>query len=605
MTNQKIAEILRNVAASYFINGENKFKIIAYNKAAETIQNSLVEARDLWKEGKLSAIPGVGKSIASYLDELFRTGKVKHFEKILQSMPQAMFPLLNVPGFGPKKAFKLVMILKLTNPETVIKDLFKAAKDHRIASIEGFGDRSQKDIMEALERFTRGRMKENRMPLLYADIQATAITTYLKHNKDTIEALPLGSLRRKVATIGDIDIAVSTNNPKSVIDWFLKYPKMEKTIEKGSSGASILLDNGIQVDLRIQYPGKFGAMLQYFTGSKRHNIHLREIALRHDLSLSEYGIKPLSQKQKKRLSTYTYDKKLKVYEIAKEENFYKVLGLPWIPPELREDSGEIDEALQNRLPLLVSLDDIKGDFHLHTNYDLKPSHDLGVSSLKNIMLTADKLGYEYIGISDHNPSFSNHNNRQIVHIMKRRSDYIEHIQSSTKSVRVKLFIMLEIDILPDGHLALPDEAFQYIDAAIVSIHSSFTMNKDKMTARILSGLSHPKVKILAHPTGRLLGKRDSYEVDWTKIFDFCKKNKKALEINAFPERLDLPDSLVHEAVHKGVILVVNTDSHECMQMPLMRYGVSVARRGWAKKSDILNSMPYNKVKHWMNNTSSM
>lgn len=361
----------------------------------------------------------------------------------------------------------------------------------------------------------------------------------------------------------------------------------------------MLLTNGRQVDLRVQDPDKFGAMLQYFTGSKDHNIKLRELALKKGLSLNEYGIKPLKKTQKPMFKVETYDKKLKLYQFSTEEKFYEALGLPWIPPEIREDRGEIEAAKMDRLPKLIELKDIKGDLHLHSDFNLEPSHDLGTSSLEDMLKQAAGLNYEYIGVSDHNPSYTKHNNSQIVSILKERRSKFEQIISSTKSARVHLFIMLEVDILPDGKLPVPEEAFHYLDAIIVSIHSSFGMERAKMTDRIIKGLSHPKARILAHPTGRLLGTRNGYELDWTRLFKFCKENDKALEINAYPNRLDLPDRLVQDAINEKIKLVIDTDSHDKSQMELMRYGVAVARRGWVQRNDIINAQPYNKFKDWL------
>lgn len=585
MTNLEVAKLLRHVAAAYTLKGENRFRVIAYERAAEAIEKSVSEVQDLWKEGKLATIPGIGKHIGAHLDKLFRTGSVKHFKSVLGEFSKALFPLLDVPGFGAKKAFRLTKELKLNNPKTILKDLLAAAKRDKIARLSGFGSKSQEDIVEALKRFTKGQVKENRMPLPYALATADTVIEYLKKHRDTRQVVPLGSLRRSIATIGDIDIAVATEHPEAVLSWFLAYPNKSKLIEKGPQGATILLTNGRQVDLRVQQPGKFGAMLQYFTGSKNHNIRLREFALKKGLSLSEYGIK--------------HSGSGKISEYPTEEKFYDALGLPWIPPELREDQGEIEASLHNTLPQLIKTENIRGDLHIHSNYNLEPSHDLGASSLEDILQEASQRGYAYIGISDHNPSISHHTKAEIVSILRKRKSCFEQIISSTKSVRVHLFIMLEVDVFPDGKLAIQNEAFDYLDAAIVSIHSSFGMDKEKMTKRILSGLSHPKAKILAHPTGRLLGSREGYEVDWQTVFAFCRSHGKALEINAHPQRLDLPDSLVKQAIEAGVKLIIDTDSHDASQLLLMRYGVSVARRGWASANDILNTLPYNKFKDWL------
>ncbi|MBI2616994.1 hypothetical protein HYW55_02600 [Candidatus Gottesmanbacteria bacterium] len=599
MTNKEVAKLLREVAAVYLLKEENRFRTIAYERAADTIDASTVDVEDLWKEGKLTSLPGVGSSISSYLEELFKTGEVKHFDSVRKKVPEAMFALLDIPGFGPKRALQLTKELHITSPKSAIDDLLRAAGQGKIARLAGFGEKSQKDIVESIQRFQKGQLKENRITLPVASVIADEVGEYLQRHRDVFEAIPLGSLRRQVATIGDIDFAVSTKNPESVLGWFLKYPKKQELIERGPTGASIVLTNGRQVDVRVQDPKTFGSMVQYFTGSKQHNIHLRELALKQGYSLNEYGIKPLTKSKSKKGYGNNYNKKKNLYEFQKEEGFYRFLGMHWIPPEIREDRGEIEASLANRLPELVKMQDIKGDLHIHTSYDLKPSHDLGSSDLKEILKYADVRKYEYVGISDHNPRVSEHSEIEILSIMKRRKSYYEQIYSSTKSTRVKLFLMLEIDILPDGKLALPQNSFAYIDAAIVSIHSVFNMDKSRMTQRILSGLSHPKAKILGHPTGRLLTKREGYDVDWDEIFTFCGKHNKALEINAYPQRLDLPDDLVRDAIRKGVRLVISTDSHDVTHMDLMRYGVSVARRGWAQKGDILNTLPYNKFKEWL------
>lgn len=599
MTNAEIARLFNQMAAAYTVKGENFFRTNAYEKAAETVQNSPVEVKDLWQEGKLSSLPGIGSSIASHLDELFKTGRVRHFEETFKGLPKGMFALLDVPGFGPKKAFRLSKKFDLTSEKSAVEKLFEAACAGKIVSIEGFGEKSQEDIIAAIKQYKRGQIKGNRMPLPFAYAIADELLAYLKKHSSVIKVEVLGSLRRRVSTIGDIDLAVATRKGEDVLDYFLTYPKKTKVVERGPTGASILLTNGRQVDLRVIDPTKWGSMLQYFTGSKAHNIKLREFALKQGLSLNEYGMKPIKRIFNNKFLISNLNKKKKLYEFSKEEDFYSALSLPWIPPEIREDTGEIEAWIQNKFPHLVELKDIKGDFHIHSNYDLKPSHDLGNSSIEMLVKRAGQLGYEYIGISDHNPSYTNQSHDKIVDILKRRKEFIDKIIYSTKSTRVHLFIMCEVDILPDGKLPIPDKGFEYLDACIVSIHSSFNQDKKTMTNRILSGLSHPKARILAHPTGRLLTRREGYEVDWEKLFSFVKDHNKAIEINAYPDRLDLPDILVRQAIHHGVKLTIDTDSHDVSHMDLMQYGVSVARRGWATGSDIINTMAYNKVKEWI------
>ncbi|OGH19767.1 MAG: hypothetical protein A3D74_02405 [Candidatus Levybacteria bacterium RIFCSPHIGHO2_02_FULL_37_13] len=588
MTNLEIAKLLRNVAASYEIKDENKFRfqIIAYKKAADAIQNSSSEVKDLFKEKKLSSLPGVGPSISSHLEELLKTGKVKHFEWVMQGIPKTVFPLLDVPTVGPKKAFRLTTELSLKNPETAVNDLKIAAVQGKIAKIEGFGEKSQADILRAISDFFLGKGKTTRMALPYAFEIAEKLVSYLKTHPSVIQAIQLGSLRRMMPTVGDIDIAVATSDPKSAIMHFINYPYKERIIEQGQESASILLSNGKQIDLMTQPPKKFGALLQHFTGSKNHNIKLREYALSKRLSLSEHGIKKEIANDEWKMKNY-----------SKEEDFYKALGMDWIPPELREDTGEVELAIKHKLPKLVELPDVKGDLHIHSNFPIDPSHDLGKNSMKEMVARAEELKYEYLGFSEHNPSISKHTKGEIYNLISRRNAHIEQIKSHIKNVRI--IKLLEIDILVNGSLAVDNKSLELLDGAIVSIHSSFGMNKESMTKRVLQGLSHPKAKILAHPTGRMLNQRPGYDLNFEKIFDFCKKYKKALEINSWPERLDLPDSIIKQAVQNEVKLIINTDSHSVSEMNLMRYGVAMARRGWAKKSDILNTLGYNEFIKWL------
>lgn len=604
MNNAKLVILLRNVAAALTIKSENRFRIIAYEKAADAIEHLTSEVKDVWEEGKLEAIPGVGPTIAAHLDELFKTGKVKHFEKVFDGISPAFFEFLLIPGIGPKKAFRLTKEFNLNDPKTAVEKLKKLCEDGKIATLEGFGETSQKAILSGIDTYSRGAIKENRMPMPFADKIAQELIEYLKELKEVRRVDILGSLRRRVATIGDIDMAVVTDDPKKVVAHFVKYPKVRKITDQGEKGATVLLSVGRQVDLRVQDEASYGAMLQYFTGSKHHNIKLREYALKQGLSLSEHGIKLTGKnsKLKTQIPKKLFNEKKGLYEFKDEKDFYHALGMDWIPPQMREDAGEVDAAIKHQIPTLVELSDIKGDLHIHSNYDLQPSHDLGASSLEELLDTAASLKYSYIGISDHNPSVMNHSDKQVIEIMKKRYEVLkathEKWQGKNKK-NVELFVMCEVDMQPSGTLALPDEAFEYLDACLVSLHSSFAQSKADQTTRILNGLSHPKAKIFAHPTARLLGERDGVEADWPKVFEFVKENNKALEINSWPQRLDLPDLLVREAIKQGVQFVIDTDSHAADHMFNMQYGVDVARRGWSEKSAILNTLEYNKFKNWL------
>lgn len=590
MTNTELSRLFRNVSAAYSIKDEKKyrFQLIAYQKAADVIDNSPTELKDLFREEKLDSLPGIGPSIKSHLAELFTRGKVEHFEKLFRGIPKAVFPLLDVPGFGPKKAYKLVVEFKLSNPETVISDLAQIAESGKISGLAGFGEKSQADILQSINEYRKGKTKSSRMVLPYASELAEKIVDYLSKSPAVLKAYPLGSLRRKLSTIGDIDIAAASNEPEKVLDHFNSYPAKERVIERGDRTSSILVSSGRQIDLMVSPPEGFGALLQHFTGSKAHNIHLREYALSKGLSLSEYGIKETKNLKHKTQNLVKFDT---------EEKFYGALNMDWIPPEIREDSGEIELAIKHDLPKLVELEDINGDFHLHSSYPIEPSHDMGQNSMEEMVKKAMELKYSYIGFSEHNPSVSRHNSAQIFKILKERNNFIDQLRLKYNKF-IRIFSLLEIDILTNGDLAIDHKSLSLLDGAIVSIHSGFDMDRTTMTKRVLKGLSHPKAKILAHPTGRLLNQRPGYDLDWGQVFDFCKKNNKALEINAWPLRLDLPDPLVRQAIERGIMLVIDTDSHATEQMPLMEYGVSVARRGWAKINDILNSKSYNEIDEW-------
>jgi len=590
MTNIEISKLLKNVAAAYSIKDEKKyrFQLLAYEKAAESIENLPTELHDLYKENKLQGIPGVGPTIQSRLEELFKTGKVAHFDEVMTDIPQAVFPLLDIPSFGPKKAYRLVTEFKLSKPETVITDVEKIAKEGKIASLAGFGEKSQSDILRAIGEYKLGKGKTTRMPLPFANELAKILITYLKKSPAVVDAQPLGSLRRRRETIGDIDIAVATNKPQEVLDHFVAYPRIERIIERGERSSSILASGGKQIDLMVIPPDGFGAMLQHFTGSKAHNVHLREYALSIGLSVSDFGIKKKGEDN----SQY---KKFKT-----EESFYKALGMQWVPPEMREDTGEIELALKNNLPKIIELSDIKGDFHLHSSFPIEESHDPGQNSMEEMIEKSLKLGYKYLGFSEHNPSISQHSEKEILKLLEKRYKHIEQLREKYKK-SLHIFSLLETDILANGKLAIPDSAFDYLDGTIASIHSSFTMDRDAMTRRVLNGLSHPKAKIFAHPTARLINQRPSIDLDWEKVFTFFKEHNKALEINAAPQRLDLTDILVRDAMKREIKMVINTDSHATDQMDLMQYGVSVARRGWATKRDILNAMEYNQLKLWFEN----
>ena len=580
-TNKEIAKLFREIAAAYEVKGENRFKIIAYDNAATSIEHATSELKDLWEEDKLDNVPGLGKGIQAHLNELFKTGKVKHFDDLKKNLPPGMFEILGLPGVGPKNAYKLAKELKIKT----VEDLKKKAQEGEIRKIPGFGEKSEQEILSSVEQ---SKTRSGRVVLPFAFETADRIINYLRLQKECREAESLGSLRRMVATVGDIDIAVASENPAKIIKHFTQFKEVSKVLDAGSRKSSILLTNGMQVDLLVSPPRAFGALLQHFTGSKNHNIHLREIALKKKMSVSDYGIKY----------------KNKLHEFETEEAFYRFLDMAYIEPELREDAGEIEAALRQAqlkpdgLPKLVEFKDIKGDIHIHSNYPIEPSHDLGANSFEEIIKKAKELNYQYIGLSDHSPGASTHTNQKIIDIIKKRSEKIEQLKSSHKDIGI--LNLLEIDILVTNNLSVPEEGLKLLDGAIAGIHSSHHQDAKTMTERMLTAIRSPYVQVISHPTGRLLGQRESYEVDWPTIFEECVKNKTMLEINAWPNRLDLPDVLVRDAIKSGVKLIINSDAHQIEQMDNMRFGVSVARRGWAEARNITNTLPWVEFKKLFN-----
>ena len=588
LTPKTVAQLLEDVALVYEIRGEDYFRIKAYENAALGIRQTDKDLNELWQKKKLQDIPGVGANIAQHLVELFETGRVKHFDQLSKGIPEGVFALANLSGIGAKTAYKLAKRFKLNDPQTAVQQLKKHVQAKEISQLPGFGSESEQNISESISEYNRRSKK--RLLLIEAQNYANKLIAYMKENKACLRIEPLGSLRRQLPTIGDLDLAVASSEPLTCIKHFVSYPGVKKILAKGANTARILIKDEVQVDLKVVVPEVFGSLLQHFTGSKQHNILLREYALKKGYSLSEYGIKKLKNK----------NEKLKKFK--DEESFYKYLNLAWIPPELREGTEEIEKAASNGLPKLVNLKDIKGDLHVHSNIDIMTSHDQGESSLEELAKAAQRLKYDYLGISDHNPKTSGISDKKILAVLKRRKEIIDKFNSSNENnvkkrkQKVFLFHSLEVDIKPDGSLALPDQAFELFDFLIVSIHASFRQNRRKITQRLLKALDYPKVKILGHPTGRMLSKREGYQVDWDKIFAVCRQKNIFLEINAWPQRLDLPDHLVKEGLKAGVKYIINSDSHSADHLPLMSYGVNVARRGWAEKKDIVNTLPLGKIK---------
>jgi DNA polymerase (family X) len=566
MKNQELAKIFNDMSRFLEMEGV-AFKPYAYQRAALSLEALDKDVGDIYKQGGVKAlleIPGVGKAIADHIEEYLKTGKIKHYEDYKKKLPLKIDELIRVEGMGPRKVKTLYQKLGIKD----LKDLEKAAKAHKIAPLFGFGEKTEKNILQGLEFLKRDKGR-----FLLGQIMPTArdICGKLENLKEVDQISLAGSTRRRKETIGDVDILVVSKNPEKVMDFFVKLDGVEKIWGKGSTKASVRLREGFDVDLRVVPAKSYGSALQYFTGNKDHNIITRKIAIEKGLKLSEYGL----FRGKKMIAGKT------------EEEVYKAIGLPWIEPELRENEGEIEAALKGNLPKIIGYKDIKGDLHCHTSFKAK-SH--GRNSMEEMCQEAIKSGYEYIGISDHTKFLrieSGLNEKQLLdqhEAIKKINDKFKN-----KNINFRALHGCEANILDDGSIDIKDEVLEKLDYVIAGVHSSMKMPKQEMTRRIIGAMQNPNVDIISHPTGRLIGRRDEYQMDFDKILEVAKKTGTILEINSSPDRLDLRDLYIRRAKNEGVKMIINTDSHQKEQLNLMEYGIAQARRGWAEKSDIINT----------------
>ncbi len=568
MRNKEVAEQFYLIAQLLSLTDENPFKIRAYEKAAQVIESLPEPIEDLVSDfDKLSSIPGVGKSIAEKIVEYFNTGKIQRLEELKTKFPEGVLEMLKIQGLGPKRVRLLYEKLGIKD----VKTLKEYAQKGALRSLPGFGEKVEQNILEGIELLSTS---EQRLLLFDALKTVEEILGFLKKYKEIINIDPCGSLRRKKETIGDIDIlcCVKEGKERDIIEKFTELPVVKKVLACGGTKGSILTLSNIQVDLRVVPKEVYGAALQYFTGSKQHNIRLREIANKKGFTLSEYGV-------------FKIDKKEHPICGKTEEEVYKILGLQFIEPELREDRGEIEKAIKGELPKLVELKDIKGDTHVHSDYSD------GANSIKEIADYAAKLGYEWVIICDHSQSLKVAGGVEIKDLYKK----IEEIKNLNKVSKVKILCGQEVDILSDGKLDYPDEVLKELDFVIAAIHTGFKQTEEQITERILKAIDNKYVHAISHPTGRLLNKRQPYKVNISKIIEYAAKNKVILEINAFPERLDLDDVNTKYAKDHGVLLSIGTDAHHVSQMEYMPLGVYVARRGWLEKKDVVNTLSYDQL----------
>ena len=578
ITNKEVVTLLKEMLAAMEVKNYNKFRIRAYSVAISAIDNLTSSVYDLWENNRLNEIPGVGEGLSQHLNELFTTGKVDEFNQAKKDLPDGMFALIGIRGIGAKKAFKLATAFKLTNRETAVEKIKEAAENHLIRVLESFGEKSEKDILEAITEAKHHKATKPRLFLYQAEEIAQRIITYVSELEFIKDVRALGSLRRRSPTVGDLDIAVCSTQPEQVIEHFVKFPEIDYIVAQGTERVGVVLKNDIQVDLRVSTPQAYGAMLQYFTGSKQHNVLLRQYALDKKLSLSEYGIKSNG----------------KLLEFATEEAFYEKIGLEYIPPELRHGKDEIALDLQHKLPTLVTLSDIKGDIHTHTT-----ASD-GVNSLEEMIFAAKRLKYEYLGIADHAPSIQSRGQKMVEEIILTQKEHFKKLNASEKNI--KLLFGYEVNILTDATLSLPNELLAQLDYVIASLHTSLDQDRETITNRLIKALENEFVTVIGHPSGRLINQRDAADIDWRKVFDAAIDNNKILEINAQPQRLDLADDLVRDATDRGIKLIINTDAHSTTDLNFMKYGIDVARRGFCETKNIVNTLPFEKFLIDLNNT---
>lgn len=558
MRNQEIASIFYEIADLLEIKGELPFKVRAYRRAAQRIETLDGDIEDIYSEGKLREIPGIGEALAKKIGEIIETGRLEYLERLKREVPEGVVRLMSIPGLGPRKTAVLYKKLGIKN----IEELKKAAEQGKLRDLDGFGEVTERNILRGIEMLERSR---GRVLLSMAFEDGSHLVDYLKGNRDVLNISIAGSLRRMKETIGDIDILVSSLKPGGIMDFFVKYQDVYQVLVKGSTKTSVILRDGLQVDLRVVKPESFGAALQYFTGSKEHNIQIRNLAIKKGFKVNEYGV---------------FEKDTEKYVAGKhEEEVYKAIGLQYIEPELRENRGEIELAQKNKLPRLIGYNEIKGDFHIHSNWSD------GSASVEEIARFGEKLGYEFVGIADHSASLKVAYGLSEEKVMKK----IKEIRRVQKRFDIRILVGTECDIKPDGTMDYRDSVLKEFDFVYAAIHTRFKMSRREMTERIVKALENEYVNFLAHPTGRLIGRRDAYEVDVEKIIDSAKENNVFLEINAFPDRLDLNDVHAKMAKEKGVRMVIGTDAHSLDHLRFMRYGIAVARRGWLEKKDVLNT----------------
>ena len=559
MNNRELADVLNRIGDILDIKGEVVYKGLAYRRAAENILNLGRDINEVHREGKLNEIPGVGQALTEKIGELLATGRLRYLEDLEEQIPAGVVELLAIPEVGPKTAKLLWEKLGIAS----MAEAEQAARSGKLRELPGLGVKSEAKILAGIEVFYR---RSDRLSLGTAWPVAQELLNLLKGEVSVVRADAAGSLRRMQPTIGDIDLLVAANDGEAVFDSFVRLAQVETVDLRGPTKCSVHLHNGLQVDLRVLPPERYGSLLQYFTGSKQHNVDLREFALRQGLSLSEYGFNRGSDE----------------ILCAEEEDVYRTLGLPWMPPEIREARGEIKAALEGRLPDLIRQGDVLGDLHAHTDWSD------GAASVEEMAEAAQGKGYQYLVISDHSQGLGVANGltpkrlaeqRELIDRLNRRYDRLRLLQGA------------EVEIKADGILDFPDEILARLDVVLASLHSGLRQDRRQVTERLLRAMRNPHVDIIGHPMGRLLNQREGADLDMSQVLAVAAETGTVLEVNSSPFRLDLDDVHIRRAVELGVRLAINSDAHNPGGLDMVIYGVATARRGWAEAKDVINTLP--------------
>jgi DNA polymerase (family X) len=569
MLNEEIARIFERMARVLAFKGQDRFRIMAYERASVSLRDLKEDLASIAEHGKLEDIPGIGKDLSEMIDEYVRTRKIKRYERECKGIPAGLIDLMSIPGLGPKTLAQLHQKFRIRSLDDLKNCLEKAAS----VKLKGFGQKTIDNIKRGIDLWLAS---QQRMLIGVALPLADNLLSQLRKIKLIEHADVAGSLRRRRETIGDLDVLIVSENGPRALQQVVKLPEVKQVLGVGGTKATVIIEGGIQVDVRSVARESYGAALQYFTGSKQHNIHLRTLAQKRGLKLNEYG----AFRGQKRVGG------------KDEAELYALMDMPVMPPEIREDKGEIEAARAGQLPKLIEVRDLRGDLHAHTTYSD------GKSTIEEMIEHAAELGYEYIALTDHSPS------QRVAHgldldRLEHKIEEVEQLRKKRKDRAPHILIGTEVDILADGKLDYPDKVLARLDIVVASIHSLFHQSKDQVTHRLLNALANPHVDIVGHPTSRLIGSREPLAMDFERVIAAAVKSGAALEINGSMYRLDLNDSMARAAQEAGVLLAIDSDAHSIAQLDQIRYGVFQARRGWIEARSVVNTWPWAKLSRWL------